>query len=138
MLLTAVFVVLFKDFGSTTSIASLRKYSYILLFLLILTAFYIVVFPIIYLLPNELYFPRLTRLDSDSGFIFSYSISFGYIFQLCGFILIFSYSLHYYITVVELEKFDYKSQIQIEKIIKHVQQPLDLDKYIAEEEIRRK
>ena len=39
---------------------------------------------------------------------------------------------------MELEKLDHKPQIQIEKIIKLVQQPLDLDKYIAEEEIRRK
>ena len=86
-----------------------------------------------YLLPNELYFPGLTNVDSDLNYSFSYSISFGYILQLCGFVLIFSYSLYYYMTVAELEKRDNTPQIQIDKIINQVQEKLNLDKYIAEE-----
>lgn len=132
VLIAAVFVVLLKDIGSTPS-AVLRKYSYLPLFLVILTIFYVVIFPIMYLLPNELYFPGLTNIDSELNYSFSYSISFGYILQLCGFVLIFSYAVYYYITVAELEKRDKTPQIQIDKIIRHVQEPLDLDKYIAEE-----
>ena len=133
VLIAAVFVVLLKDIGSTPSAITLRKYSYLPLFLVILTMFYIVVFPIMYLLPNELYFPGLTNIDPESYFSFSYSISFGYILQLCGFVLIFSYSIYYYITVTELEKRNNAPQIQIDKIIHHVQEKLNLDKFIAEE-----
>lgn len=133
VLLATVFVVLLKDISSTQSATTLRKYSYLPLFLVILTIFYIVIFPIMYLLPNELYFPGLTNVDSDLNYSFSYSISFGYILQLCGFVLIFSYSLYYYMTVAELEKRDNTPQIQIDKIINQVQEKLNLDKYIAEE-----
>lgn len=139
VLIAAVFVLLLKDIDSTSSATELRRYSYIPLFLVILTTFYIVVFPIMYLLPNELYFPVLTNIDSELNYSLSYSISFGYILQLCGFVLIFSYALYYYITVAELEKRDNTPHVQIEKIITHVQEKLDLDKYIAEEveELRR-
>ena len=133
VLIAAVFVVLLKDIGSTSSSSTLRRFSYLPLFLVILTMFYIVVFPIMYLLPNELYFPGLTNIDSKSNYSFSYSISFGYILQLCGFVLIFSYALYYYITVAGLEKRDNTPQIQIDNIIHQVQENLNLDKYIAEE-----
>lgn len=134
VLIAAVFAVLLKDIGSTPSATALRKYSYLPLFLVILTTFYIIIFPIMYLLPNELYFPGLTNIDSELNYSFSYSISVGYILQLCGFVLIFSYAVYYYITVAELEKRDKTPQIQIDKIIRHVQEPLDLDKFIAEEQ----
>ena len=139
VLIAAVFVVLLKDIGSTSSVTELRRYSYILICLVILTIFYVVVFPIMYLLPNQLYFPGLTNIDSELNYSFSYSISFGYILQLCGFVLIFSYALYYNITVAELEKRDNTPYVQIEKIITRVQEPLNLDKYIAEEveELRR-
>ena len=134
ILLCALFVVLFKDIGPTPSATSLRRYSFIPLSLVIITIFYIVLFPIVYLLPKELYFPVLTNKDIDLGYTFTYSISFGYILQLCGFILIFSYSLYYYISITELEKSQSKPHIQIEKVIDHVQEHLDFDHYIAEEE----
>ena len=139
ILLAAVFVVLLKDIGSTPSTITLRKYSYLPLFLVILTVFYIVIFPIMYLLPNELYFPGLTNIDPELNYSFSYTISFGYILQLCGFVLIFSHALYYYITIAELEKRNNSPQIQIDNIIHHVQEKLNLDKYIAEEveELRR-
>jgi hypothetical protein len=137
-LLASMFAVLFKDTSSPSSPTSLRKYSYMPLSLVIITIFYIVGFPIMYLLPNELYFPGLTNSDTDLEYTFSYSISLGYILQLCGFVLIFSYSLYYYTTITALEKSESKPHVQIDRIIHHVQERLDLDKYIAEEENRRK
>jgi hypothetical protein len=140
ILRAAVFAVSCKNMDHNPSVASLRKYSFIPFFLVILTVFYIVVFPLLYLLPNELFFPSLTNIDVTLEYTFSYSISFGYIFQLCGFVLIFPYSIYYYMTITELEKRDHTPEVEIDKIIGHVQEKLNLDKYIAEEQevIRRK
>jgi hypothetical protein len=137
ILITAVFVVLLKDVTSTTSITTLRKYSFMPFFLLVMTLFYVVIFPLVYLLPQELYFPELNSIDSELEYTFSYSISFGYILQLIGFVMIFSYSLYYYRTISDLEKNCNNPSLQIETVIQKVQQPLDLDRYIAEEEIGR-
>ena len=131
ILIAAVFVVLFKDINSTP--LTLRKYSYVPLFLVILTSFYVVIFPLMYLLPHELYFPSLTNIDSEVGYSFSYSISFGYILQLCGFVLIFPYAVYYNLIITERDKLYNRPHVQIDNIIHQVQEKIDLDKEIAEE-----
>lgn len=131
ILIAAVFVVLFKYINSTP--LTLRKYSYVPLFLVILTSFYVVIFPLMYLLPNELYFPSLTNIDSEVGYSFSYSISFGYILQLCGFVLIFPYAVYYNLIITERDKLYNRPHVQIDNIIHQVQEKIDLDKEIAEE-----
>jgi hypothetical protein len=136
MLILAVYVVLFKSITSSRK-TSQKRYSFPLLSLLILNGFYIVGFPIMYLFPNELYFPVLTIQNVELHTTVDYSISFGYILQLCGFVLVVPYVLFYYFAAVELERLEHKPEVRIEKYVKSIQEPLDLDKFIAEEEYER-
>ncbi|MFX1279978.1 MAG: hypothetical protein ACFFA3_11215 [Promethearchaeota archaeon] len=137
LLMAAVFTVLFRDVEHST--ASLRMYSFLPLFLAILTVFYIMVFPIMYLLPNKLYFPSLTITEVDTNYTYVYAVSVGYILQLCGFLFIFPSSLYYYVSIIEQEKQRSTPLFHIEKIISNIQEELNLDKFIAEEveELRR-
>jgi hypothetical protein len=137
MIILTVYVVLFKTISPSRK-TSLKGYSYPLLFLLALNGFYIVVFPIMYLFPNELYFPVLIIQDSEFNIITDYTISFGYGLQLCGFILIVPYILYYYYAAVEFERLEQKPEVRIKKYIESIQEPLDLDKFIAEEEYEKR
>ncbi|GAH14221.1 unnamed protein product, partial [marine sediment metagenome] len=95
---------------------------------------HIVIFPIIYLIPQELYFPSLVDINNDLAMKLSYSISYGYILQIIGFLLVFPYSLHYYLTVSQFEKQENTPENRISSYIENVQESIDFDKYIAEEE----
>jgi hypothetical protein len=110
-------------------------YSYCFIFLLVLTMFYVVIFPTLYLFPNQLYFPVLTNIDSELNITYFYSIGTGYVLQLFGFVLVFPYSLYYIINTTILERNQHKPEIQIEEVIQNIQETLDLDEIIAEEEL---
>ena len=136
ILILAVGVGTIQDINVSKNSSNTRYYSYIFAFLLVLTFFYVVLFPIIYLYPNELYYPVLTNVDIDLNTITYYSIGIGYILQLFGFVLIFPYSLYYLLTITALERSRQIPEIQIEKIIQDIQEPIDLDEFIAEEELK--
>ncbi|GAG60441.1 unnamed protein product, partial [marine sediment metagenome] len=76
------------------------------------------------------------NVDIDLNTITYYSIGIGYILQLFGFVLIFPYSLYYLLTITALERSRQIPEIQIEKIIQKIQEPIDLDEFIAEEELK--
>ena len=135
MLVLSVGVIIIRDINLSKNTTSIRYYSYIFAFLLILTFFYIVLFPSIYLYPNELYYPVLTNIDTELNIVTYYSVGIGYILQLCGFVLIFPYSLYYILSATAFERNRHIPEIQIEKIILEIQEPLDLDEFIAEEEL---
>ena len=134
ILLFTLYIIFFKDLEQTENIGVLRKFSFGFICLTALLLFYIVIFPIIYLVPNELYFPSLVDNNIDLAMRLSYSISYGYVLQLIGFLLIFPYSLHYYITVTQFEKQENTPERRIAAYIENVQERIDFDKYIAEEE----
>ncbi len=134
VLLVSLYTIFFKDLEQAEDLISLKKFSLGFICLIVLLLFYIVIFPITYLLPNELYFPSLIDNDLDLAIIFSYSISYGYILQLVGFLFIFPYSLHYYVTITQFEKQQNTPERRIASYIERVQEQVDLDKYIAEEE----
>ena len=134
ILLFTLYIIFFKDLEQTENIGVLRKFSFGFICLIALLLFYIVIFPIIYLVPNELYFPSLVDNNIDLAMRLSYSISYGYVLQLIGFLLIFPYSLHYYITVTQFEKQENTPERRIAAYIENVQERIDFDKYIAEEE----
>jgi len=134
ILLFTLYIIFFKDLEQTENIGVLRKFSFGFICLIALLLFYIVIFPIIYLVPNELYFPSLVDNNIDLAMRLSYSISYGYVLQLIGFLLIFPYSLHYCITVTQFEKQENTPERRIAAYIENVQERIDFDKYIAEEE----
>lgn len=134
VLLFTLFTIFFKDLEQADDLLSLKKFSLGFICLIALLLFYIVIFPIAYLLPNGLYFPSLIDNDLDLAMMFSYSISYGYILQLVGFLLIFPYSMHYFLTISQFEKQENTPERKIASYIEKVQEHVDFDKYIAEEE----
>ena len=129
-----VYTVLFKDIEQSEDLGSLKRYSLGFVCLILLLLFYIVIFPIMYLLPNELYFPSLIDNHLIFDFRFSYSISYGYILLIVGFLLVFPYSMHYYLTITQFEKQENNPEKKIDAYIEKLQESIDIDKYIAEEE----
>jgi len=134
ILLFTLYIIFFKDLEQIDDLGSLKKYSLGFICLIVLLFFYIVIFPIIYLVPNELYFPSLDYINIDLAIRLSYSISYGYVLQLIGFLLVFPYSLHYYITITQFEKQENTPERRIAAYIENIQESIDFDKYIAEEE----
>jgi len=134
ILIFTIYTVLFKDLEQSEDLDTLKNFSFGFICLIALVLFYITIFPVIYLVSNELYFPSLVENDLDLALRFSYSISYGYILQLIGFLLIFPYSMHYYITITQFEKQKNTPEKKVAAYIENIQESIDFDKYIAEEE----
>lgn len=130
--------VLFKDLEQNVELDKLYPYAYLNFLLVSLNIYYIFAFPIFYLLPNKLYFPFLLVEDRDMGVNYYYSIGPGYILQILGFIMIFPYALFYYQTIHNFKTEKQSPKKVIEQYIQNVQEPLDLDRLIAKEELKLK
>ncbi len=134
-ILAAGYVILFKNIDQAKTIRNYNKYAYINIFLLLLIGYYVIVCPVMYLVPNELYFPLLSIRDYDLEVIRVYSIGSGYILQLISFPLIFPYSAFYYKTISSFIQQERAPEKMLQKTIQDSQEFLDLDKYIAKEEL---
>ncbi|MFX1320781.1 MAG: hypothetical protein ACFFAQ_03965 [Promethearchaeota archaeon] len=133
-----VYIALVKDVDQGNSPQRLKNYSFLNFFLLLLVGFYILVFPVAYLLSNNLYFPYLKYEDVQANITYVYSLNIGYYFQLFSLILIFPYILFYYQTISTFEQEEHSMEKVISRYIQEIQEPLDLDKFIAEEELKQK
>jgi len=138
ILVISGFSVIFKDIESQNDLEKLFPYSYVNLFLIALNLYYIFAFPVFYLLPHKLYFPFLLIKDREMDVVYYYSIGPGYILQIIGFIMIFPYSTFYYNTLVRFKSKEQSPDKVIKKYVQHVQETLDLDKLIANEELKLK
>jgi len=132
------YVVLFKNVEKIESLQKFSLYSYILGSVLVLNLFYIVIFPVMYLLPQGLYFPFLQIVDYDSTFIYILTCSQGYILQSIAFPLIFPYIIFYFKTISTFQQKEKTPETIITKIIEKAQEPIDIDKLIAQEELKQK
>ncbi|MFX1315412.1 MAG: hypothetical protein ACFE9T_06075 [Promethearchaeota archaeon] len=130
------FITLTKDAEQAKTPQKFRNYAFINLFLLLLIGFYIMVFPMIYLCPNELYFPYFMYEDLDTNITYVYSLNIGYYFQVVAFIFTFPYAIFYYQTITHFAKDENTPEEVISKFIETKQEYLDLDKFIAEEELK--
>jgi hypothetical protein len=130
------YIVLIKDIEKISSTRNSSQFSYINGFLLLLILFYLIFFPVIYLLPKELYFPLIYVEEPEVGFIHIYSIGPGYLLHLIIFPLIFPYTIFFYRTMSDYEKLENTPEKIILNLIKETQEPLDLDKLIAQEELK--
>ncbi|MFX0167304.1 MAG: hypothetical protein ACFFAG_08465 [Promethearchaeota archaeon] len=135
-LVLSVGVVVIQGAMETENSTNTGYFTYIFVSLLAFTFFYVVLFPSIYLYPNKLYYPVVTQIDNELNITIHYSGGVGYFLQLFGFVLIFPYSLNYILTATALERSHHLPEIQIEKIIQEIQEPVDIDEYIAEEELK--
>lgn len=132
------YVVLFKDINHSINVKNYHKYAFVNGFALLMATFYIIIAPIMYLIPYELYFPLLNIMNYDAGFVSLYAIGPGYILQFISFPLIFPYSVFYYRTVTIFRQEEHTPEKMVNNVINNAQEPLDLDKFIAEEELRQK
>ncbi len=138
IIISCAFTTLTKDVEKVSSPQKLKNYAYLNLFLLLLVGFYIIIFPIGYLLPNELYFPFNMVEDHDANLFYVYSLDIGYYSQVIGFVLAFPYSIFYYQTITHFERKDQTVEKVIGKYIQEIQEPLDMDKFIAEEVLKQR
>lgn len=129
-------IVLFMSIEETSALNKHLIYAYINGALLLLVVFYTVIFPIIYLLPQDLYFPYLQVINSEYGFTSIYSVELGYILQLFSFPLLFPYTVFYYRTITQYEQEDHTVEKQLSKIVEKYQEYIDFDTLIAKEEIK--
>ncbi|MHA2399947.1 MAG: hypothetical protein ACXADU_13810 [Promethearchaeota archaeon] len=129
----SLYGLIFKDIENTDEMKSFIKFNYSNLGVLILNGFYGFVFPVMYLTPNTLYFPTFTITQLDSGVISYYSIGIGYILQLIAFSLNFPYVAFYMDTIMKFEKRTHTLENKMKNVLEHLQEPLDLDKLIAQE-----
>jgi hypothetical protein len=135
-ILVSSYAVLFKDIHRAADIKPYKKFAYINGFLLLVVLYYIIVCPVIYLISNELYFPLLSIKDFERKLIYLYSVGPSYILQLVSFPFIFPYSIFYFRTINTFIQKEYSSEKVVQYIIQNSQESLDLDKYIAEEELK--
>lgn len=132
------YIVLFKNVEQTESTKYLIHFTYVNAFLLLLVLFFLLVFPLLYLLPRALYFPLIYLEDLETGFNYFYSIGFGYLSHIIAFLLIFPYNIFYFRTANQFEKENNTPEMLVKKLIKRTEENLDLDKLIAQEEIKSK
>ncbi|MHA1915236.1 MAG: hypothetical protein ACW986_03800 [Promethearchaeota archaeon] len=129
----SLYGLIFKDIEHTDQLRPYIKFNYSNLGVLALNGFYGFIFPVIYLLPNTLYFPMFTIIQLDSGIVYSYSVGIGYILQLIAFSLSFPYVAFYMDTLMKFEKGADAIEKKMNDTLEHLQEPLDLDKLIAQE-----
>jgi hypothetical protein len=138
MIALSAYTVLLRDVEQYQEIEKLSIHAYANMFLLLLMAYYIVGFPVFHLIPHDLYFPFLNVKDKDAGLIYKYSIGPGYVLNLFGFICITPYTMFYYTTVMSFSTRKQSGDQVITSYIQKVQDPIDLDKLIANEQLKLK
>ncbi|MFX1419968.1 MAG: hypothetical protein ACFE9N_13700 [Promethearchaeota archaeon] len=133
-ILASSYVIVVKNINHAEAIKNYTKFAYINIFVVLLVGYYLIISPILYLVPNELYFPFLSIRNYELELFYVYSVGPGYILQLISFPLIFPYSIFYYRTTNAFIQQEREPEKLIQKIIEDSQELIDLDKYIAEEE----
>ena len=134
----AAYGILFMPLDNSKDLEKQMPFVFINSFVLILSSFYIVIFPIMFLIPNNLYYPFVIFEDLNLEVRFYYLIGIGYFFQLVGFVMVFPYAIFYYITLQKFQTKKHKPSIAINSYIQQYVEELDLDKYIAEENLKLK
>jgi len=112
-----------------------RILAYINIFSVLLIGFFIFIYPIMYLIPYQYYFPWISFYDPSLDVTFQYTMQIGYIMEGISFILLFPYTIYYYRKVLSLEQESHSPEGILDKYIQKLQEPIDLDKFIQEEEL---
>jgi len=134
VLFLSAYSVLFHDVERGDKLEKVRKFNFITLSLVTLIGFFILIFPLFFLLPNGLYYPFLVYYDYDLEITFYFSIGPGYFFQFISFGFTFPYALFNHSIITTFEKEHSSVEKTINRYIGSVREKLDLDKLIAKEE----
>ena len=132
----SAYSVLFVDAERKDNLFRLKKFGFVNLSLVTLIGFFVLIYPLFFLLPNGLYYPFLMYFDYDLGVTFYYSIGPGYFLQLISFACTFPYAMFNHTVINTFEKEESSVENTINKHIGEVREYLDLDKLISQEEFK--
>ena len=134
VLFISAYSALFHDVEKGDKLKKVKKFNFANLSLVTLVGFFILIFPLFFLLPNGLYYPYLLYYDYQLEITFYYSIGPGYFIQFLVFGLTFPYALFNHSIITNFDKTHSSVENTINQYIKNVCEELDLDKLIAKEE----
>jgi len=132
----SAYSVLFVDGERKDNLPRLKKFGFVNLSLVTLIGFFVLIYPLFFLLPNGLYYPFLMYYDYELGVIFYCSIGPGYFLQLISFACTFPYAMFNHSVINTFEKEESSAENTINKYIERVREELDLDKLISQEEFK--
>lgn len=135
-ILASGYILLVKNIDRAHNLRNYTKYAYVNIFMMLLVGYYVVICPLLYLAPYNLYFPLLSIKNYELELIYFYSIGPGYLLQLISFPLIFPYSVFYHKTVLIFIHEERGPEKILQATITSSQEYIDFDRYIAEEELK--
>ncbi len=132
----SVYSTLFLDTERKDNLPKLKSFGFVNLFLVTLIGFFVLIYPLFFLLPNGLYYPFLVYYNYELEITLSYSLGPGYFFQLISFACTFPYAMFNHSVINTFEKEQSSVENKINQYINSVREDLDLDKLIAREEFK--
>jgi hypothetical protein len=126
---------LFHDVEKRDDLTRVKRFSFITLSLVTLIGFFVLVFPLFFLLPNELYYPFMIYYDYELELTFLYSLGPGYWLQVISFGCTFPYAFFNQSVINTFEKELATPEKVVSAYITQSKEQFDLDKYIAQEEL---
>jgi hypothetical protein len=132
----SAYSVLFLDAEHKDNLSKLKCFGFVNLSLVTLIGFFVLIYPLFFLLPNGLYYPFLVYYDYQLEVTFYYSIGPGYFFQLISFACTFPLAIFNHSTINSFEKEHSSVENATNRYIESVRENLDLDKLITQEEFK--
>ena len=136
VVLLSAYSVLFLDAERKDNLVRLKQFGFVNLSLVTLIGFFVLIYPLFFLLPNGLYYPFIVYYDYELEITFYYSIGPGYFFQLISFVFTFPYAMFNHLTINSFEKERSSVENITNRYIESVREDLDLDKLITQEEFK--
>jgi len=127
---------LFLDMERQDNLSKLKSFGFVNLFLVTLIGFFVLIYPLFFLLPNGLYYPFLEYYNYELEITLSYSLGPGYFLQLISFACTFPYAMFNHSIINTFEKEQSSVENKINQYISSIREDLDLDKLIAREEFK--
>ncbi len=134
LIFLSAYSTLFHDLEKGDNLVKVRRFGFITIFLVTLIGFFVLVYPLFFLLPNDLYYPFLIYFDYELELTLSYSIGPGYWFQAISFGLTFPYATFNQSVLSNFEKERSAPAQVVRSYIEDAKESFDLDKAIAQEE----
>jgi hypothetical protein len=133
-LFLSAYSVLFHDVERRDNLLKAKRFNFVNLSLVTLIGFFVLIFPLFFLLPNGLFYPFLLYYDYELEVTFYFSIGPGYLCQIISFGFTFPYALFNHSIINTFEREQSSVENTINRYIGSVREDLDLDKLIAREE----
>ncbi len=134
IIIIAMYEVLFRDIDTDKKRENITTSAWIIICVWALLILYFFIFPFLFFIPKDLSFPFAYYEDVQTHSFHFCAIGPGYITQIIAFILTTPYVAFHYQTIRRFEK----EEKTVEMTILNAQEPLDLDKLLAEEEVKLK